>query len=63
LGRPLFGSGANFLGSLLASRKRPAQQHFDVCVDAAEFVARPADQRVMDGQIDAEQNLPALAHA
>ena len=41
--------------------ERAAQQHLHVGVDAAELVVGPADQRVMDGRVDAEQDLPALA--
>jgi hypothetical protein len=39
-----------------------AEQHFDVGVDAPELVVGPADQRVMDRRIEAEQDLPAFAH-
>src|SRR5674476_1608992 len=42
--------------------QRPSQQHLHLGVDAAELVVGPTDQRVMDGRIEAKQDLPALAH-
>jgi len=42
--------------------QRPSQQHLDLGVDAAELVVGPTDERVVDGRIEAKQDLPALAH-
>jgi len=39
-----------------------AEQHLDVPVEAAELVAGPAHQRIVDRGVHAEQYLPALAH-
>ena len=61
-GRPRAGSGAACFGRRPASRERPAQQHLDLGVDAAELVVGPAGDRVVDGGIDAEQDLPPFAH-
>src|SRR5450631_2007764 len=46
--------------SLLA--QRPSQEHLHLGVDAAKLVVGPADERVVDGRIEAKQDLPALAH-
>src|ERR1035437_8554542 len=42
--------------------QRPSQQHLHLGVDAAELVVGPTDERVMDGRIEAKQDLPALVH-
>ena len=42
--------------------KRPSQEHLHLGVDAAELVVGPADERVVDGWVEAKQDLPALAH-
>lgn len=42
--------------------QRPSQQHLHLGVDAAELVVGPTDERVVDGRIEAKQDLPALAH-
>jgi hypothetical protein len=42
--------------------ERPAEDHLDVRVEAAELVAGPARQRVVDRWVHAEQDLPAFAH-
>jgi hypothetical protein len=42
--------------------QRPSQQHLHLGVDAAELVVGPPDERVVDGRIEAKQDLPALAH-
>jgi hypothetical protein len=40
----------------------PAQDHFDLTVDAAQLVVGPASECVVDGRVDPEQDLPAFAH-
>jgi hypothetical protein len=40
-----------------------AQDHLDLTVDAAQLVVGPAGQRVVDGRIDPQQDLSAIAHA
>jgi hypothetical protein len=42
--------------------QRPSQQHLHLGVDAAELVVGPTDERVVNGRIEAKQDLPALAH-
>ena len=42
--------------------QRASQQHLDLGVDASELVVGPTDKRVVDGRIEAKQDLPALAH-
>ncbi len=39
-----------------------AQDHFDLTVEAAELVVGPAGERVVDGRVDPEQDLSAVAH-
>jgi hypothetical protein len=39
-----------------------AQDHFDLTVDAAELIVGPAGERVVDGRVDPEQDLSAVAH-
>jgi hypothetical protein len=41
--------------------ERPAQQHLDVGVEAAELVGRPAGERIMDGRVEAQRELLALS--
>ena len=50
------------LGYPAMIRERSPQEHFDVGVEAAEFVAGPAHQRVVDGWVDPEQDLSAVSH-
>jgi hypothetical protein len=50
------------LGHPAGVGERPAQEHLDVGVEAAELVAGPAHQRVMDRGIDTEQYLAAISH-
>jgi hypothetical protein len=38
----------------------PAQQHLDLCVEAAELVSGPPGERIVDGRVDAQQHLFAL---
>jgi hypothetical protein len=40
----------------------PAQDQLDLTVDAAQLVVGPTGERVVDGRIDPEQDLPAFAH-
>jgi hypothetical protein len=42
--------------------QRAAEEHLDVGVEAAELVAGPAHQGVMDRGVHTEQDLAALAH-
>jgi hypothetical protein len=42
--------------------ERSAQDHFDLGVEAPEFVVGPAGERVVDGGVDPEQDLSAAAH-
>jgi hypothetical protein len=42
--------------------QRPAQDHFDLAVYAAQLVVGPPGERVVDGRVDPEQDLPAFAH-
>jgi hypothetical protein len=42
--------------------ERPAQQHLDLGVDAAQLVVGPAADRVVHGRIDSEQYLPPFTH-
>jgi hypothetical protein len=39
-----------------------AQDHLDLTVDAAQLVVGPAGERVVDGGIDPQQDLAAIAH-
>jgi hypothetical protein len=39
-----------------------AQDHFDLAVEAAQVIVGPAGEGVVDGRVDPEQDLSALAH-
>ena len=61
-GTAAFGYWRSLLGHSPGLGECPSQQHVHVGVDAAELVVGPADQGVVDGWIDAKQDLAALAH-
>jgi hypothetical protein len=52
-------------GSMLGHPARigqgSAQQHLDLCVEAAELIRRPSTERVVHGRIEAKQNWLALS--
>jgi hypothetical protein len=50
------------LGHPSGVAERPAQQHLDLRVEAAQLVVGPADQRVVNRRVDPEQDLSALPH-
>jgi hypothetical protein len=56
------GQGLGPLGHPAGLGEGPAQQHFDLGVQATELVAGPPHQRVVYGGVDAEQYLSAFAH-
>ena len=37
-----------------------SQEHFDMCVEAAELIGGPAGQRVVDGWVKAQRHLLAV---
>jgi len=56
------GIGAAWVGIRPASVSARRSSISTLGVDAAELVVGPTDERVMDGRIEAKQDLPALAH-
>jgi hypothetical protein len=42
--------------------ERAPQEHLDLRVEAPELVVGPTDQRIVDGRVDPQQDLAALAH-
>ena len=56
------GKGRHLLGHPPGVGKSPPQQHFHLGIHASELIVGPADEGVVDGWIDSEQDLPAFAH-
>jgi len=56
------GNRRRLLGHSAGIAERAAQQHLKLSVDTPELVICPTSQRVVDGGIDAQQDLTPLAH-
>jgi hypothetical protein len=61
-GTASLGRGCRVFGHPTGVVECSAQDHLDLAVEAAELVVGPAGERVVDGRVDPEQDLSAIAH-